>query len=292
VEPRVAAASPPDLAVHREGNGPALLLLHGIGSDRREFTNVLPALTGRYDVLAVDLPGHGGSPALPADTAPDFPTLADAVERALDRAGVPEPHVLGVSIGGRVALELARRGRARSVVAVAPTGPVLPAERAHQVALLGVARLAYQGLDRVADAVLRVPSLRAAALSPLRARGWRTTPQEAVALVQGFSRADGYWRSLRHAVLPEATVDFTSVRCPVVLAQGTHDVISLGQVLRLVALVPGARFRLLPAAGHSAVGDVPDEVVRLVDEVAARSAPQPTALATPGDPPPRRRRAS
>jgi pimeloyl-ACP methyl ester carboxylesterase len=261
----------PVLALSRRGSGPPLLLLHGVATDRREFSRVLPALTPRYDVLAVDLPGHGASPPLPPDTPPDVRAFTDALESMLDREEVGAPHVLGISVGGRVGLELARRGRALSVVAISPTGLALPAERAYQAALFTVARLGYSALDRVADDVLRVPTLRAAALGLLRARGWRTPADEAVALVRGFSRTPEYWRVLRHAVVPEATWDYQDVDCPVVLVQGTHDVLSLGQVVRLLPLVPGARFRLLPGAGHSAVGDLPGEVLRLVDEAAARA---------------------
>jgi pimeloyl-ACP methyl ester carboxylesterase len=257
------------LALSRRGTGPPLLLLHGVATDRREFSRVLPALTPRYDVLAVDLPGHGASPSLPPGTRPDVPALTDAVVAALDREGVAAAHVLGISLGGRVGLELARRQRALSVVAIGPAGLALPAERAYQAALFAVARLGYSALDRVADDVLRVPALRAVALGLLRARGWRTPADEAVALVRGFSRTPEYWRVLRHAVVPEATWDYSDVACPVVLVQGTHDVLSLGQVVRLLPLVPGARLRLLSGAGHSAVGDLPVEVLRLVDETAA-----------------------
>lgn len=262
----------PALALSRHGSGPPLLLLHGVATERREFSRVLPALAARYHVLAVDLPGHGASPPLAPGCAPGVPALTDAVEGALDRAGVGSPHVLGVSLGGRLGLELARRGRARSVVALGPTGLALPAERAYQAALFGLARLGYGALDRVAEDVLRLPPARAAALGLLRARGWRTSGDEAVALVRGFARTPEYWRVLRHAVLPEARWDYEEVDCPVVLAQGTHDVLSLGQVVRLLPFVPGARFRLLPGAGHSAVGDLPGEVVRLVDEVVAAAA--------------------
>ena len=65
------AAQFPTLNALREGTGPALLLLPGLASPIGEFGTVLPALTRRYDVLAVDLPGQGGSPALPAPLRPD-----------------------------------------------------------------------------------------------------------------------------------------------------------------------------------------------------------------------------
>ena len=247
---------------------------------------MLPALARRYDVLALDLPGQGRSPALPAAVRPDVPALTDAIEGELDRQGMARPHVLGVSLGGRLGLELARRGRAASVVAVAPTGPVTPPERAYQALLLAGARLGFTALAPAADRLLRLAPLRTASLAMFRARGWRTVPEEAAALVRGFAAAADFWRLMRYAVLAEATVDYAAVRCPVTLVQGTHDVLSLSQVLWLAAVVPGARYRVLPFAGHSAVGDAPEDVVALVDEAAAAAADRP---ARPGGPPDVRR---
>ncbi|MGY1823185.1 alpha/beta fold hydrolase [Geodermatophilus sp. SYSU D00079] len=259
----------PRMSGHRQGSGAPLLLLPGLGSTRAEFRSVLPDLTRRYDVLALDLPGHGDSPPLPAGVRPDVATLTDAVEQELDRRGVGLPHVLGVSLGGRLGLELARRQRARSVVAIAPTGPLTPGERVVQTALLGAARLGFRALAPAADPVLRAAVPRTAALALLRARGWRTPPDEAVALVRAFAGAQDFWRLVRSAVVREATIDYWSVDCPVVVAQGTHDVMTLSQAAWLALLVPSARFRLLPFAGHSAVSDVPRRVVGLVDRTAA-----------------------
>jgi len=73
-----------------------------------------------YRVLAPDLPGTGASPALVGP--PTVAALARALERDLDRLGIGDVHVLGTSLGGRIGLELARRQRARSVVAIAPSG--------------------------------------------------------------------------------------------------------------------------------------------------------------------------
>ena len=110
---------------------------------------------------------------------------------------------------------------------------------------------------------------RAAVLTLLRARGWTTPAAEAVALVRGFAEAEDFWRLLRHAVLPEATINYLAIDCPVLVAQGTHDVLTLSQAAWLALLVPGARFRVLPFAGHSSVGDVPARVIRLVDDAVA-----------------------
>ena len=106
---------------HRGGLGPPLLCLHGFTDTWRTWELVLPALERRHDVLAPTLPGHAGGPALPPGQV-TVAGIADVVERAMDDAGFATAHVVGNSLGGHLALQLAARGRAESVVALAPAG--------------------------------------------------------------------------------------------------------------------------------------------------------------------------
>src|SRR5690242_991969 len=106
-------------AAHRGGSGSPLLLLHGFTDTWRTWELVLPALELRHDVLAPTLAGHAGGPPL---REPVVPALADAVEAAMDTAGWETADVAGNSLGGYVALQLAERGRARTVTALAPAG--------------------------------------------------------------------------------------------------------------------------------------------------------------------------
>jgi pimeloyl-ACP methyl ester carboxylesterase len=80
----------------------------------------LPTLERHHDVLAVTLAGHAGGP--PTEGEITDALLADAVERAMDEAGFETAHIVGNSLGGYVALQLASRGRAQTVVALAPAG--------------------------------------------------------------------------------------------------------------------------------------------------------------------------
>ncbi len=107
---------------HRGGSGEPLVLIHGIGHTWRGWKPMLPYLEQSFDVLAVDLPGFGRSPSLPPGTEATPEALADVVEQAMDHAGFDEAVVCGNSLGGWIALELARRGRATSVVAISPAG--------------------------------------------------------------------------------------------------------------------------------------------------------------------------
>jgi pimeloyl-ACP methyl ester carboxylesterase len=169
----------------RTGSGEPLLLLHGMGSSRRDFTAVLPLLTGRFDVIDVDLPGVGRSPAL--ERRPTVAAITDAVERTLDAEGVGSVHVLGNSLGARVALELARRGRARSVVAIAPSGLNVPPERIVQGSGMALARVVMRTAAPLVGPLSRSAVGRAALLAPLKARPWSTSPEEAIGAREGFA---------------------------------------------------------------------------------------------------------
>ncbi|MCW2967797.1 MAG: alpha/beta fold hydrolase, partial [Solirubrobacteraceae bacterium] len=93
------------LAYDRSGEGSPLLLLHPLGADRRVWDPVLGELAARCDVVVPDLPGFGASPPLDAVATPA--ALAGALAAFLGELGVSRPHVVGNSLGGWVALELA-----------------------------------------------------------------------------------------------------------------------------------------------------------------------------------------
>ena len=113
--------SSPEHRFERRGEGPPLLLMHGLGSSLRIWDPVRPLLEKRMDVIALDLPGHGGSPApLPQASSPKALTLT--VAAFLDRLGIQTAHLAGDSLGGWLALELAKIGRARSVTALSWAG--------------------------------------------------------------------------------------------------------------------------------------------------------------------------
>jgi pimeloyl-ACP methyl ester carboxylesterase len=104
----------------RQGRGEPLVLIHGIGSRRQVWAPVLPDLVEHREVFAVDLPGFGASPV--GEVVPTVAGYADALVGFCAAHGIERPHVAGNSLGGAVALELGRRGFARSIVAFAPIG--------------------------------------------------------------------------------------------------------------------------------------------------------------------------
>ena len=257
------------LSLTRSGKGDPLLLLHGWGSSRRDFTAVLPALSERFDVLNVDLPGAGRSRHL--DERPTVAAITDAVERTLDAEGVGRVHVLGNSLGARVALELARRGRALSVVSIAPSGLNVPAERVFQGVGMAVARLAGRTAAPALGPLSRSALGRTALLLPLKTRPWSTSEEEAIGAREGFADARDWWRTVLWGLLLDVPRGLGHIDCPVLLVQGTADWIAMGQTVRYLPFVPRSRFRPLFAAGHAPQSDRPETIVRLVERTAAQA---------------------
>jgi len=167
------ASTAATLSYHRGGTGEPLLLLHGIGGSWRHWRPVLPALEAERDVVAVDLPGFGASPVLARGAEPTPAALAEAVAGLLDALGWEAPHVAGNSLGGWVALELAKLGRARSVCALSPAGFATPREAAYAARVLALMhRVARLAGDRV-DLLMRNPAMRALATGLIVARPGR-----------------------------------------------------------------------------------------------------------------------
>jgi pimeloyl-ACP methyl ester carboxylesterase len=139
---------------HREGSGPAVVLLHGVGHHWQAWQPVIDRLAGELDLIACDSPGFGRSTPLSAGIEPTVPAYADAFEWFFAEVGLERPHVAGNSMGGAIALELARRRAIRSATAFSPAGFWTAAERRYcqlSLSALGsVPRAARPALEALA----------------------------------------------------------------------------------------------------------------------------------------------
>jgi len=260
----------PVLGYDRVGSGEPLLLLHGFASTRHDFAALVPDLARDFDVLSIDLPGHGESSMIQG--RPSVAALSDAVEADLDAHGLGQVHLLGNSLGGRVAIELACRHRALSVVSISPSGLGVPLERAHQGMLMTTARVINRIRYPWLEELSRSPIGRSALLAGLRSMPWKASPAEALTAKGGFADQTGFWSTLWNAILLDVPTGLDQIDCPVIVAQGTLDVVGSGQTPRYTPLIPGARFVPLPVAGHAPQSDTPQMIIDLVREAADRAA--------------------
>jgi pimeloyl-ACP methyl ester carboxylesterase len=240
------------MAFDRHGAGAPLVLIHGLGADRHMWDPVLARLAAERDVIALDVPGFGGSPVIDPARPAD---LAAAVAALLAALGVERPHVAGNSLGGWVALELALAGHARSVTAIAPAGlwaqPPAP-KRA-------TARALARTLAPAIPLLLRSERGRRAALAANVAHPERVPYDAARRLVRAYATAPGFhaanaaMRASRFGRLAEITV-------PVTLVWPDRDRI----VSRPRALPGNARSVTLTGCGHLPTWDDPEQVAALV----------------------------
>jgi pimeloyl-ACP methyl ester carboxylesterase len=251
---------------HRGGSGDPLVLLHGFTDTWRTWELVLPALERRHAVLAPTLPGHAGGPELGDGPLDDV--VLDAVERAMDDAGFATAHIAGNSLGGYLALGLAERGRARSVVAFAPGGGWAPGDDAYLETLAHFDTMQEQlrQLAPRAPAILATPEGRRRAVS-LMAERWEHIPPDLIAhLWHGVVACDGM------AVLNEQArrngwpLDAERVTSPVRIVWGTADrLLEWPRAAeRWRATFPHADWVELDGVGHAPQLDVPLEAAQLI----------------------------
>jgi pimeloyl-ACP methyl ester carboxylesterase len=208
---------------HRGGSGSPLVLVHGFADTWRVWELVAPALERRHDVLAPTLPGHAGGPPLPAELTVD--TLADVVAEAMDAGGLETAHLVGNSLGGYVALQLAARGRARSVVALAPAGGWEPGDPAIDELLAFQARMLDQAKAAAphADAIASTIEGRRRATSLVAERFEHIPPELIAHQTVGAAACTGAQRLIEHGIGADWVLDQERIDCPVRIIWGTAD---------------------------------------------------------------------
>ncbi|HEV8153036.1 MAG TPA: alpha/beta fold hydrolase [Solirubrobacteraceae bacterium] len=198
-------------------------MLHGFCDSWRTWELVLPALEHRHDVLALTLPGHAGGP--PLEGEPGEAMFVDAVERAMDRAGFGRAHVAGNSLGGWLALHLAARGRARTVVAFAPAGGWAPGDDAYVDLLRFQASLVEQVKELAphAEAVLATREGKRRATRELTV-AFDHIPAELLAhQMRAMACCDAAPLIERALGRGGWDLDAEAIGCPVRIAWGTED---------------------------------------------------------------------
>ena len=252
---------------HRGGEGPLLVLLHGFIDTWRTWELVLPALEREHEVLALTLAGHAGGPPIAGEISDAV--LPDAVERAMDAAGLTIAHLAGNSLGGFVALQLAARGRARSVVALAPAGGWGEEDASYkdllafQSQLLGLVKAAAPH----AEAIVSTVEGRRRATQHLTTSFEHIPPELLAHQLRGAAGAEAAPALVDDALRMGWSLDAERIACPVRIVWGTAD-----RLLPWPAAATRFRRDWLPHAdwvelegvGHSPQLDVPLEAAQLI----------------------------
>jgi pimeloyl-ACP methyl ester carboxylesterase len=259
-----------DVNVDRRGSGSPLVLLHGIGHRWQAWRPVLDELAQRHEVIALDMPGFGRSPAMPPDIPHDLPGSMRMLQAVFDELGVSRPHMAGNSLGGLIAIEAASRGLAASTTALSPAGFWKDRDRKRALAILRALRAAALAPAPIRSLVLDNPRLRRAALRVLYAH------PERIGRISAIGDMEALRGSVSFAPTMRAALGFawhgTPPRVPVTIAWGERDyLLPLRQAQRAARLLPAAHHVVLADCGHVPMSDNPGLVAKVIADTCERA---------------------
>jgi pimeloyl-ACP methyl ester carboxylesterase len=250
--------------VLRSGSGPRLLLVHGLGGSLRSWDPIAPALAAAREIIAIDLPGHGGSPA-EADSG-TFQGLVRSVELWLERENLMGVDAVGSSMGARLVLELARRGRLGHVVALNPGGFWQGWERTWVKVTLGASVRLLRGIAPAVPALSQLAPARTALLAQLSARPWALAPDLVERELGSFAATPTFGPLLDDLALgPVQQGPAHPASGPVTIAWGRQDRLCLPvQAQRAAAAFPSAALCWYEQCGHFPMWDQPEATVTTI----------------------------
>jgi 3-oxoadipate enol-lactonase len=250
------------IAYHRGGRGPAVLLIHGVGGDAGNWDAIAARLRERFDVIAMDLRGHGGSDLI---TGPvDVHDLARDAVQVLDECGVATCAVVGMSLGGAVAQAVAIEHPARvsKLAVVATVCGRTPEEQA-----------------RARDRIEFLKQHGTAGIAEANRERWftdefrREHPDVVERRVEQVKACDA--ASYLHAFTVFCTSDFAGrldeIRVPTLVIAGENDVAATPRMARLMAeRAPDAEAHVLPGMRHSLLIEAGEQVTQLLERFLSR----------------------
>lgn len=249
------------------GEGPPLVLVHGLGGSGTNWLELAPRLAPRHRLLIPDLPGHGRSSALPAVSG--LEPFADRVALVAEREGMLPAPVVGHSLGGMVALRwaLRRPGDVQALVLAGAAGlsigNVWFRELLSLVTTVRPGRIA----GRYHSWIARSPLLRRLVFGVVSVADPVGLTDE---MVEGFLAAqllhtdvDSAWRALR---VDDPRQELESVRCPVLVLWGAEDVqLPLDDAFEYTRRLR-ARLRVIPGCGHLLIGERPEACADAIED--------------------------
>jgi 3-oxoadipate enol-lactonase len=256
----------------RGQSGPPLLLVHAFPLDRGMWRGQLDGLAAHARVVAIDLPGFGATPpALSGQRALTMDAMADHVVAVAESLGMDRFICAGLSMGGYVALALARRHRAHLMglalldTRAEPDSPEARKSRhedADRVLAEGVGFLAQRQLPKLLAPRTLAERADLAAGAELMMR--RSTPAGVASALRGLAERR------------DARPDCAKIDCPTLVVVGAEDVITPPPLARALAqAIPGAQLAVIPNAGHLAAYEQPEAtnvaLRKLIRKVGARS---------------------
>ncbi|GAC1387393.1 MAG: alpha/beta fold hydrolase [Marmoricola sp.] len=257
------------LSYERHGAGPTIVLIHGIGHRRQAWREVVGLLSPDYDVIALDLPGHGESPDIDLDGRSAKEAVRAELEALLEHLAISDPIMVGNSLGGLIALEAGADGIASSVVGLSPAGfwrnrYEFAYIRSLFATMIGTGKALRPVVPRLAE----TGAGRTLMFAWLASHPTRVRSTDAIEDLDGLIRALPTLRGLFRQAYPfEGEID---LGVPVTIAwSGKDRVLFPGQRRRAQRMVPHATVFTLSDCGHVPMIDDPALVAQTIrDHVA------------------------
>ena len=249
------AASGIDLHYLEAGAGEPLVLVMGFGGDHLSWAFQLAALSASYRVIAFDNRGEGRSGA--PDVAYTTRMMADDTAALMDRLDVPRAHVVGVSLGGMIAQELAV-GHPERVRSLQLHGTAARADRYLQ-ALMENLRMVRRGLG--AESAQRAMALWLFGPSSFNERPEFIESLLYAAKTQPYPQSDvGFLRQGDAVISHDALARLHRITCPTLIAVGEEDQLTPPRCSHeILSAIPHAEFHTIPGAGHAYFWEKPAE---------------------------------
>jgi pimeloyl-ACP methyl ester carboxylesterase len=253
------------------GSGEPMLLLHPFILSQNVWKYVAPQIaeTGRYEVFAPTMPGHNGGGKAPFFLGSG--ALADDVERRLDALGWDTAHIVGNSLGGWVAFELERRGRARTLTGIAPAGGwrhFTPAK--FEVIAKFMAGMPVWLLTlALRRRVLSLPLSHRIAYLPISASPDGLTEEDLRECVDDAARSPAYYQLLVKALLLPGLLELANSSTPTHLVICEKDrVLPHPRYTRqfTTQLPKDTRVTHLDGVGHIPMFEAPDRVTQVITD--------------------------
>jgi pimeloyl-ACP methyl ester carboxylesterase len=249
-----------------EGQGPVLLLLHGLGGNWQSWQANIGGLARRHRVIAPDLPGFGSSDPFP--DAVSMSSYADTIVEFLDTLGVESAVLVGNSMGGLLSIEAAVRHPERVRATVLACSGGIPLSTLRHRAVLIPGSLALNTMLRrrlIRRAALTRPVLRHALAARIVHQPQKIQPPHLVAALDGLGTR-GFGRVLRAGLRYDARPRAQRVRCPTLIVWGRHDrllPVWMGQQLH--HLIGHSDFVVWEDTGHCPMVEHPERFNGLLE---------------------------
>jgi len=263
------------------GSGPPLLFVHGLAGRWQNWLENMPHFARTHRVIAVDLPGFGASPMPRGEIS--ISGYARFLERLCDTLGIDAAAVVGNSMGGYVAAELAIASpqRVERLMLVSAAG--ITAEHLHRDRIMTGARVLAALWTRTAArhaSLAKRPRLRRVGLGFVVRHADRLSAPLAHELMQGAGKP-GFLPAMEAILAHRISERLPQIACPTFVLWGEDDrVIPVRDARRFGELIPQARVLVLPDTGHVAMLERPERFNALLEEfLAERPLAPPSAAA-------------